>query len=94
MLGFGSRAAGARGKNIRVLLWASRQELDRLPIAVQRADVDVGLSALHTHGLSAVFQIGVHQCADILVLLFPPYPECVQLVQNRTGQLERAPNPM
>ena len=63
-------------------------------IAVQRADVDVGVAGLHSSGAAAERQIRVDERADVLVARIALAPQRVQLAQDRARHLERAPDPV
>src|SRR5215212_8114530 len=71
-----------------------RQKRDCGAVAVQRADVDVGIAGLDAQGLAAGGEVGVDEGADILVPAQTLAPQALELVQAAARHLERAPDPM
>src|SRR5215217_6528971 len=67
---------------------------DRGAVAMQRADVDIGVAGLDAQGLAAGGQVGVDEGADVLVPAQTLAPQPLELVQAAARHLERAPDPM
>src|SRR3954465_9137709 len=82
-----------RGKNRRRHLAAMLEQDVGFAVAVEGADVNVGLSRLDPLGASAERQVRVHERAEVLVRRIAALPQLVQLMEHRSGHLERAPHP-
>src|SRR3954449_4047170 len=69
------------------------QQADRFPVAMDRPDVHIGLAGANTHGFAAFGKPGIDQRADVLVATPSHAPELVEIGKDRSGHLERAPDP-
>src|SRR4051812_17445213 len=70
------------------------EQLIRLPVAVQRPDVDVRLAGADAGGAPAEREVGVHERAEVLVARIARAPELVQLAEHAAAQPERPPDPV
>jgi hypothetical protein len=70
------------------------QQVQRLAVAVHRADVDVRSPARTPDGAAALLDVGVDQRAHVLVAPAAFLPQRLEFVQHAAGHLERAPDPV
>jgi hypothetical protein len=82
-----SGVAGAYGSGF-------REELDGGAVAVEGADVHVGLAGGDAEGGAALGDVGVDEGAEVFVLFVTLEPELVEVVKDLAGHAEGAPDPV
>src|SRR5690242_8070180 len=82
--------SGRIGDPERGLVGGGREQPDRLAVAVQRPDIDIGLARADPLRPPAAVEIFVDEGPDILVLPLALAPQRAQLVEDGARHLEGA----
>src|SRR5438067_2019171 len=69
------------------------EDAQRLAVAVEGADVHVGLPGPHRARFAAGFEIRVHQGAEILVAALAGAPEALEPLEHGRRRADRSPHP-
>src|SRR5581483_8958065 len=89
--------SGARGRNPAAASFrggaAALEELDRLAVAVQRADVDVVLAAAHAARAPAALEPRCYQGTQVHVAASALAPQRLELAQHARRRAKGAPDP-